>query len=362
MVGLWLFQILAQDLATGEEHRPFAGRRLVLVGDWAQLPPVVGKEEEESIKDLPEFTKRYGPPDGCVFYHPLFCKVPPVAIILEESHRAESLWFDALNQVRDCNKSTTLANCGITPVGRDHTGNDGFIHMCFRRNSAHQRNAECLARLPGRSYPVQVQDGLVGLKLGCDVIVTSNRCGGDYINGSRAIFSGMSENGEVLLDGDHPIKMLADGNWARGSYAGDAKRADPDKAAEGVAQAKRVLSTYYGLLEEDALKWLEMILDPDNAAMAEKYARGHIQFNPYFPILPGYALTVHKAQGCTLDGVVIEEDVFWNFAPARLPYVALSRVSNMDKVILTGTTASNARIRPDKAYPGILARLSKWVK
>jgi hypothetical protein len=57
---------------------------------------------------------------------------------------------------------------------------------------------------------------------------------------------------------------------------------------------------------------------------------------PYWSVLPGYALTVHKAQGMTLSGVIVEEDVFWSIAPTRLPYVALSRVSNGCDVSLNG--------------------------
>lgn len=36
----------------------------------------------------------------------------------------------------------------------------------------------------------------------------------------------------------------------------------------------------------------------------------------HWPILPGYAITVHKAQGMGLPSVIVEEDVFWGI---RLP-------------------------------------------
>ena len=83
---------------------------------------------------------------------------------------------------------------------------------------------------------------------------------------------------------------------------------------------------------------------------------------PYFPILPGYAITVHKAQGMGLPSVIVEEDVFWGIAPARLPYVALSRVSNEEDVSLNGFPPSGARVRPDPAYPAIFNRILAWSK
>ena len=200
MVGLWLFEILARDL--GDPERPFDGRRLVVVGDWAQLPPVVGPDEQNMA--MPEL-KRFGPPDGCIFFHPLFCRRPPVSIILEETHRANGAWFESLNLLRECSRPSNLLTFGIAPP--QHTQHDeDAVHMCFRRVTAHNRNAECLARLPGRPHFLPLRDGQAELKEGCDVIVTSNRAGGNYINGSRATFSGVNEKGEVILDDGNALK------------------------------------------------------------------------------------------------------------------------------------------------------------
>lgn len=354
MVGLWLFEILARDL--GDPTRPFDGRRLVVVGDWAQLPPVIGGEEKKMAAAMPELQK-FGPPDGCILFHPLFCKCPPVSIILEETHRANGEWFEALNAMRDCRSPTNLLNLGIAPA--QHTRHDlDTVHMCFRRVTAHTRNAECLARLPGEPHVLSLRDGDTELKEGCDVIVTSNRAGGGYINGSRAVFSGVNENGEILLDEERPLKMLADGNW--GNYTACTGTADPTEAALGKEKALRLLSRFGELLEEDAKKWLTEVTRPWSDVMAAKFAAGRVVFQPYFPILPGYALTVHKAQGMGLSGVIIEPDIFWNIAPARLPYVALSRVSNECDVSLNGFLPSEARVRPDPAYPAIFNRIQAW--
>ena len=353
MVGLWRFEILARDL--GDPERPFDGRRLVVVGDWAQLPPVVGSDEQNMA--IPEL-KRFGPPDGCIFFHPLFCRRPPVSIILEETHRANGAWFESLNLLRECSRPSNLLTFGIAPP--QHTQHDeDAVHMCFRRVTAHNRNAECLARLPGRKHFLPLRDGEAELKEGCDVIVTSNRAGGGYINGSRATFAGVNEKGEVILDDGNALKMLADGNWGHVSLSHHNSVAAP---LSGQQKAHRLLSRYGELLEADAKKWLEDMLKPFNAAWAARFAEGKIVFQPYFPVLPGYALTVHKAQGLGLSGVIIEPDTFWGIAPARLPYVALSRVSNECDVSLNGFLPSEARVRPDPAYPAIFNRIQAWSK
>lgn len=356
MVGLWMFEILARDL--GDPARPFDGRRLVVVGDWAQLPPVVGSEETAMAKAMPEL-KRFGPADGCIFFHPIFCKRSPVAVILEETHRANGQWFESLNRLRDCSHTSTLEGLSIAPPLHTERKEDA-VHMCYRRVTAHNRNMECLARLPGQPYTIRLRDGDMELKEGCDVIVTSNRAGGGYINGSRAVFDGINEDGLLMLDDGNPIKMLADGNW--GHYSGGTSTPREPDIQTGRSKARVMLSCYSKILEADALKWLNEVIQPDHAHIAGKFGEGRIVFQPHFPVLPGYALTVHKAQGSTLSGVVIEEDVFWSIAPARLPYVALSRVSGEEDVSLAGFSPSSARVRPDTAYPGIYNRIQAWSK
>ena len=51
----------------------------------------------------------------------------------------------------------------------------------------------------------------------------------------------------------------------------------------------------------------------------------------YYPIVPGYASTVHKVMGQTLKHITLVFDMRI-FTPA-LGYVALSRVSSLDNVV-----------------------------
>ena len=230
---------------------------------------------------------------------------------MEETHRANGEWFEKLNALRDCNRNITLEGLGISPYNHyapDFREKGEAVHMCYRRVTAHKRNAECLAHLPGRSHMLQLRDGDMELKEGCDVIVTSNRAGGGYINGSRATFSGVNEDGLIVLDDGNPLKMLADGNW--GHYSGGSSTPQAPDILTGMSKARMMLSRCADILEADAKKWLEDVLKPDNAHTAGKFGEGRIVFQPYFPILPGYVITVHRAQGMTLPGVIVEEDCF----------------------------------------------------
>lgn len=71
----------------------------------------------------------------------------------------------------------------------------------------------------------------VELKEGCDVIVTSNRAGGDYISGSRATFSGVNYKGEVILDdGNAPENAR---RWKLGALQQFREGSRPERGGAG---------------------------------------------------------------------------------------------------------------------------------
>lgn len=352
MVGLWLFEILARDL--GGCGRPFDGRRLVFVGDWAQLPPVTTPDDTHGAGDT--FGAGFGTPGDCALYHPFFNTARPSAFVLTVTHRADGEWYEALNRVRDCGRRASLASLGVSPAaGRPQ----GAVSLCYRRVSAQRRNAERLAVLPGREIRLRLRDGETGLKPGCEIVVTSNRAGCGFVNGSRAVFRGVDSTGRMVLDDGKAIGMLADGNWSRSSGGSVEKDRDSDKT--GVKMAAALLSRYGRLLDADSLAWLDRAAR-EGTGEASALGSGKTVFEPYFPALPAYALTVHKAQGMTLPAVCIEDDVFWNIAPERLPYVALSRVSAAERVALDNARPENLYVRPDPAYSGIFARIRAWAE
>jgi len=108
------------------------------------------------------------------------------------------------------------------------------------------------------------------------------------------------------------------------------------------------------------VKWLLEI--GQDQSQAAKFGDGRTTFQPYWPILPGYAITVHKAQGMGLSSAIIEPDIFWRIAPARLPYVALSRVSDEADISLSDRSITGMPVRPDPAYPPIINRLKTWAQ
>lgn len=66
------------------------------------------------------------------------------------------------------------------------------------------------------------------------------------------------------------------------------------------------------------------------------------------PLILSYALTVHRAQGMTLDTVVCNLQGL--FAKGQLKYTALSRVRNFDKLRVIGSVKSDAACANQKVW------------
>lgn len=358
MIGGWLFNVIMRDCGDGTDTRPFGGQRLVLVGDWAQLPPVITPHDtgEEYAKERYQtLREKFGPPDLPPLYNRLYKECPPVAITLVTSHRANDEWYESLNNLRDVRQQSSLSSLGFE--FSDANTKEDHIYLCYRRVSAHQRNLLRLEQIGGRPHLFTLRDGDVALKEGCKIIITSNRAGGKLYNGYRGIFEGVDGRGVPICDGQ-PITMIMDGNWGTREQVHSDTLVDSDKVKKGHERVRKILQEGGEWLENNAVSWLRAALD--NASTLAAIGSGRIVCDPVWPILPGYAMTVHKAQGMTLAGAIIELDVFWRIAPVRLPYVALSRVRAEENVRLYGIAAGAAWVRADPRYRAIEQRLNAW--
>jgi len=81
-------------------------------------------------------------------------------------------------------------------------------------------------------------------------------------------------------------------------------------------------------VEKDVWKEVKYRYDPIDKRIIAEEVGTYIQY----PLMPAWAVTIHKSQGRTLDEVVIDMD-FGAFADGQL-YVALSRSTTLDGISL----------------------------
>ncbi len=283
MIDFWLQQVRSNP-------EPFGGCQMIFCGDFLQLPPV------EKKGDTPEFRFAMDSPS--------WAAADLKTVDLTRSFRQEDQTFvNALNRVRFGEYTKDIRKVFRPCIGREL---EEPTHLVATNKEADQINFEKLRDHPGEeisSKPTfnmmtrytegvkekMVRDSLTDsplcLKVGVPVLLLKNHREGLYVNGSRGLVQHLRQHahGEissivVKLDTGETVEVQQE-EW---------ERVDGDQ---------RVIAT-----------------------MA------------HFPIRLGWALTIHKSQGLTLDNVEI--DLSSGFACGQA-YVALSRLRSLEGLSLT---------------------------
>jgi len=280
----------------GRLREPFGGVRLIMFGDLHQLPPVV---QEGEISD--HLDRTHG---GPFFFTIEALQEGPGTHLLEltEVFRQKDPELIALlNIIREGKVSAAdLAplNARVNPLKTLREG-DPYVILTPTNAAAHRINGAYLEALEGdpRTYAAGVTgefnesahptEASLTLKIGAKVILLRNDADRRWVNGTIARISRLEEK-RVWIDvegSEHEIEPVA---WENRRYA-------YDQAAE------KIVETVAGTFKQ-------------------------------FPVRLAWALTIHKAQGLTLDKVYLNLGR-GTFAHGQA-YVALSRSRTLDGLAL----------------------------
>ena len=291
-----------------DHYKPFGGVQLLMIGDLAQLTPVVTPREEQLLRqyyDTPYF-----------FGSKALQQTNYVTIQLEKVYRQQDdAFLSILNDIRHGNPSLrTLQQLNSRYVAPP--AGQSFIRLTTHNQLADHYNETELARLTGKmfwykaevegtfpetSYPTS--DTMV-LKVGAQVMFIKNDASGRhrYFNGRI---------GHVTyLD---PKKVLVH--------------------CEGDEEP----------IEVEPLEW-ENTRYSLNPATREIEADVQGKFRQ-LPLRLAWAITIHKSQGLTFDRVVI--DAGQSFAPGQV-YVALSRCRTLEGLFLASPIEQRAVINDQR--------------
>lgn len=290
---------------------PFGGVQLIVMGDFLQLPPVSKKGERNSEGELID--------NGFCIRTEAWKSASFRALYLDKVHRAKDpklkrvLATIAADKVDDKTKSLVQSR-----IGAQRDPNKKYMVLFTTNKNVDRYNEDRLAENPNPEQRIAPRyfgqsthweklkkahgiPDVLRLKAGATVMLTANLPDG-HSNGSL---------GEVIYAGQDGVTVL---------FNDGLTELIPFKAYN---QTEKVVVR----TEKRKGKDVEIFEDQIVATVEA------------IPLKLGYAISVHKSQGQTFEAV--EVDLGYIFA-AGLGYVALSRVSALDDLIITSN-----RIHPD---------------
>lgn len=297
--------------AVNHNDKPFGGKQVFLFGDLFQLPPVVKRNEYEYLYD------KYG---GIYFFcSEAFRKGNFRFVELTINHRQkdDADYFALLNRIRDGSATSRDLDLLNTRVVKDESMYDRFTtllptkaevekvnqyHMDHLGSQLFTYHAEVvLDKKPNENRNLEAIFPIVTrlqLKKGALVMMVANDIDHRWVNGTLGIVAGLTEKGiSVAID----------------------KRVYEIHRTEFTEQE----ITYVNgrIVYEDVYKVLQ------------------------YPVVPAYAITIHKSQGQTYKNIVCDIDKCFASGQA---YVALSRCASLEGMHLK-RKVSSASIHVDRA-------------
>lgn len=289
---------------------PFGGKQLLLFGDLFQLPPIAKLPEREYLLD------RYG---GIHFFFSNAYKAGNFRFLeLTINHRQkdDAEYFALLNRIREGKATTEDINTLNTRVVKDTSIYDRFTTLLPKKADVESINQHRIAQLDSIGYTYNAKVVLdkypnknhnleaifpiahsLYLKKGALVMMVANDAEHRWVNGTLGIISSLTNNSiSVAIDGRTYDIPPCDFTEQEITYE------------DGVIRY------------EDVLRIVQ------------------------YPIVPAYAITIHKSQGQTFQNIVC--DVNQCFANGQA-YVALSRCASLNGLHLS-RPISGASIRVDK--------------
>ena len=309
MVRADIFRAIEMSLRFngGKADKPFGGKQIVVVGDFLQLPPVV---PDPIIEDGLCATL------GGVFAFntQVWTLAEFIPFYLTRIHRQEDpAYIRLLQMIRtQQNGIMDLLSAAKIPVTESP---DNEITLCCRRIDAERINANEMQKIQAASFV----------------------CSGD-VHGIFPVFELPTPRTLILKPGA-TVMVICNGRHQHNSNGGQYEYVNGEIGT--ISEYDRTREIIRLQMSDDrSITVHKSVWDNIEYALG-KDEEGNISIESkiigsfkQFPILPAWAISVHKAQGKTLDCKVhLHLGNFECFAPGQL-YTALSRVRRLSDLTL----------------------------
>lgn len=279
-------------------QRPFGGVRMVFVGDFYQLPPVVGRQEQEILQHM-------GYETPFAYSAKVLERYPPRRIDLTTIHRQKDERFQKLlSKLREGEDVPTALEALNTAASKPHREGRTPLVLTATNNAAAGYNRSALSRITG---PERMFEGELSgkfnvkgdklpvpqnlpLKVGARVMALKNDMQKRWVNGSLGTVQAVSaDTVNVKFDDTGRSHDVVKSSWETLKYVWNDAKEELDVEVTGA------------------------------------YSQ--------MPLTLAWAVTIHKAQGLTLEDVRI--DLERGAFSSGQTYVALSRATSLSGLSFT---------------------------
>jgi ATP-dependent exoDNAse (exonuclease V) alpha subunit len=254
------------------------------------------------------FSERYETP--FFFSAPAYQDADFEIIEFDNIYRQDNQEFiSLLNLIRSGDSSISVLEKINQRVIARARANPGTLTLAARNLTADRINEEELAKLPGTEFSY---DGNIQGELPLS---------GDRLPAPEILR--LKIGAQVMFTRNDPEQK----RWVNGTLG----------TVHSLTQTRIQVKTEEGIYTLEPEKWEMIRYDAtDDGAIIAKTVGTYKQY----PITPAWAMTIHKAQGKTLERVIIDLDNGGAFAAGQL-YVALSRCRSLENIALRRPATAN---------------------
>lgn len=291
--------------------KPFGGKQILLFGDLFQLPPISKSKEQEYLMD------RYG---GIYFFFADAYKRGNFhfkELTINHRQKDDKNYFLILNRIRDGSLTDTDIEILNTRVVKDESVYDRFTTLLPTKAEVEFLNKHHIDQLNSKGYTYQAK-------------IVFNK----YPNNNPNLEGVFPIANSLYLKKGALVMMVANDpehRWVNGTL-GIVNSLSDQSISVSINKRTYDISPYE--FTEQEVTYVNGKITYENVLSVYQY-----------PIIPAYAITIHKSQGQTYQNIVCDIDKCFANGQA---YVALSRCESLRGLHLK-RPISDASIHVDKS-------------
>ena len=277
--------------------KPFGGIHVLACGDLFQLPPVVKENEESAIFERYGSVYFFSADNFQAIKKPLFFE-----LVSSFRQQDDQEFYNLLNNVRLGKNLESSINMINKTCHNPEFDTESSLIITSRKYRAEQINDEMLNRINGPTTAVKSKE--------------QGELNENDLPAPRELR--VKEDAKVMF-----IKNDPEGRWVNGTIGVVIDCSDKNKKVIKVKVGNEVFK-----VKREEWNKVRYVYDEYNDEMEEEVVSSFKQF----PLKLGWAVTIHKAQGLTLDSCSVDlgEGAF----ATGQAYVALSRCKTLDSLNL----------------------------